>query len=278
MERRARLRRHGHHRAAADRAALRRQDGARGARRVFRSAGPLEPRHRPRLLEEAARDAGADVRALLAQGAARRLRSRHRAAAEAGGAAPSRVSGHWLRLATRNPRPRQPLELVFRPDPTVYDGRFANNGWLQELPKPITKLTWDNAALISPATARAPRPEQRRRRRAALRRPQRCARRSGFCPGTRHDSVTVHLGYGRTRAGQVGTGTGFNAYALRTRGRAVARRRRSRCARPASATRWPARSITSAWRAASWCAARRSRSTAPIPTSRTRTSTSRRAT
>ena len=41
------------------------------------------------------------------------------------------------------------------PDPTIYDGRFANNGWLQELPKPITKLTWDNAAIMSPATAKA---------------------------------------------------------------------------------------------------------------------------
>ena len=40
--------------------------------------------------------------------------------------------------------------MIFRPDPTIYDGRFANNGWLQELPKPITKLTWDNAAFISP--------------------------------------------------------------------------------------------------------------------------------
>ena len=45
------------------------------------------------------------------------------------------------------------LEVLFRPDPTIYDGRFANNGWLQELPKPLTKLTWDNAVLVSPATA-----------------------------------------------------------------------------------------------------------------------------
>ena len=45
------------------------------------------------------------------------------------------------------------LEIIFRPDPTVWDGQFANNGWLQELPKPLTKLTWDNAAMLSLATA-----------------------------------------------------------------------------------------------------------------------------
>ncbi len=45
------------------------------------------------------------------------------------------------------------LEIVFQPDPTIYDGSWANNGWLQELPKPITKLTWGNAAIMSPATA-----------------------------------------------------------------------------------------------------------------------------
>ncbi len=42
------------------------------------------------------------------------------------------------------------LEIMFRPDPTIWDGRFANNGWLQELPKPLTKLTWDNAAMVEP--------------------------------------------------------------------------------------------------------------------------------
>src|SRR4029453_2423893 len=45
------------------------------------------------------------------------------------------------------------LQAVFRPDQSVWDGRFANNGWLQELPRPFTKLTWDNAVLIGPATA-----------------------------------------------------------------------------------------------------------------------------
>ncbi|MEO7650928.1 MAG: TAT-variant-translocated molybdopterin oxidoreductase, partial [Bryobacteraceae bacterium] len=51
------------------------------------------------------------------------------------------------------PAAAQGLEIAFRPDPCVHDGRFSNNGWLQELPKPLTKLTWDNAAIVSPATA-----------------------------------------------------------------------------------------------------------------------------
>jgi anaerobic selenocysteine-containing dehydrogenase len=58
----------------------------------------------------------------------------------------------------RHPNPRQDepctdFEIVFQPDPTIFDGSWANNGWLQELPKPITKLTWGNAAIMSPATA-----------------------------------------------------------------------------------------------------------------------------
>jgi molybdopterin-containing oxidoreductase family iron-sulfur binding subunit len=50
--------------------------------------------------------------------------------------------------------PSGSFEVVFRADPTIYDGRFANNGWLQELPKPLNKVTWDNVALVSPNTAR----------------------------------------------------------------------------------------------------------------------------
>ena len=62
------------------------------------------------------------------------------------------------------------LEIVFYPDPTVWDGCFANNAWLQELPKPLTKLTWDNAALVSPTTASRLGVAERRCRRTALRR------------------------------------------------------------------------------------------------------------
>ena len=119
--------------------------------------------------------------------------------------------------AVTPPRPveGQGIEIVFRPDPHVFDGRFANNGWLQELPKPLTKLTWDNAALVSPATAERLKLQNEdlvdleyrgRKVRAPI----------WILPGHANDSVTVHLGYGRTRAGRVGNRAGFDAYALRT--------------------------------------------------------------
>jgi MoCo/4Fe-4S cofactor protein with predicted Tat translocation signal len=108
-----------------------------------------------------------------------------------------------------------PLEVIFRADPSVFDGRFANNGWLQELPRPQTKLTWDNAALIGPATA------ERLGLASGDEVEVRCRGRSvaapvWVLPGQPHDSVLVHLGYGRTRAGQAGDLVGFNAYAIRT--------------------------------------------------------------
>ena len=123
-------------------------------------------------------------------------------------------------LASFGPKPTveaKGLEIVFRPDPTIWDGRFANNGWLQELPKPITKLTWDNAALVSFATAERFQPELKNGQILELKYKGRTLRVPAFIvPGQADETVVFHLGYGRTRAGRVGTGTGFNAYALRT--------------------------------------------------------------
>jgi molybdopterin-containing oxidoreductase family iron-sulfur binding subunit len=117
--------------------------------------------------------------------------------------------------ATSNEHPASSIEIIFRPDPHIADGRFANNGWLQELPKPLTKLTWDNAALISPKMAE--------RMRLAnedvieLKHSGRSAKAPVWImPGHPDHAVTVHFGYGRARAGKLGTGAGFNAYALRT--------------------------------------------------------------
>lgn len=106
------------------------------------------------------------------------------------------------------------LEIVFRPDPSVGDGSFANNGWLQELPKPVTKLTWDNAALLSPALAaqlgvRNEDVVELAFAGRAVHAPV------WILPGQARESVTLHLGYGRTAVGRVGNGQGVNAQALR---------------------------------------------------------------
>ncbi|MGD0498377.1 MAG: TAT-variant-translocated molybdopterin oxidoreductase [Bryobacteraceae bacterium] len=115
----------------------------------------------------------------------------------------------------RAPRLGGTLEVLFRPDPTIYDGRFANNGWLQELPKPITKLTWDNAAIVSPTTAHRFGVDtgdmlELKYQGRSLRAPV------WIQPGHIDGAATLHLGYGRTRAGRAGTGMGFNPYGLRT--------------------------------------------------------------
>ena len=122
-----------------------------------------------------------------------------------------------------NAAPR--LEIVFRPDPSIFDGQFANNAWLQELPKPLTKLTWDNAALLSPATAKRLGLNQDGGWRGGnvhadvieLRLQDRMVR-APICivPGQADDTITLDLGYGRTRAGRVGSNIGSDAYRLRS--------------------------------------------------------------
>ena len=82
------------------------------------------------------------LRISLAPGPPHGQGRRHGAEAQGGHAA---GQGH-PEPGGRAPAPAQGLELVFRPDPAVWDGRFANNAWLQELPRPLTRLTWDNAA------------------------------------------------------------------------------------------------------------------------------------
>jgi MoCo/4Fe-4S cofactor protein with predicted Tat translocation signal len=107
------------------------------------------------------------------------------------------------------------LEIVFKPDPTIFDGRFANSGWLQELPKPNTRLTWDNAAMVSTATAQRLGLETGNY--VSLQLGGRETKAGVFIvPGHADDSITLHLGYGRRRSGHVGTGPGFNANFIRT--------------------------------------------------------------
>ena len=133
------------------------------------------------------------------------------------------------------------LEIIISPDPCVYDGRFTNNGWLQELPNPLNKITWENVGLISPKTAA----------RLGVNRSYTEKELGGgeegyafintkggnkfsdlvtvtyqgaqiekgvpmwITPGQPDDVITVFLGYGRTKAGRVGTGLGYNAYDVR---------------------------------------------------------------
>lgn len=133
------------------------------------------------------------------------------------------------------------IEFTILPDPSIYDGRYCNNGWLQELPNPITKITWENVALVSPATAA----------KLSLNRGNDPDEISGgergtafintkgnnmtadlvtlkyqdgtiskpvpmwISPGQPDDVVTLFMGYGRTRAGKVGTGLGYNVFDVR---------------------------------------------------------------
>jgi molybdopterin-containing oxidoreductase family iron-sulfur binding subunit len=118
--------------------------------------------------------------------------------------------------ARPSPSAQAPLVVVFTPDPAVDAGEFANNGWLQELPRPLTSLTWDNAALIGPRTAAN----------AVLRNGDRVRLRTGgreavvpvwVMEGHAEGVISLPLGYGRSAAGAIGDGVGFDAYGLRTR-------------------------------------------------------------
>jgi molybdopterin-containing oxidoreductase family iron-sulfur binding subunit len=102
---------------------------------------------------------------------------------------------------------------LFAPDPAVHDGRYANLGWLQELPRPFSKLTWDNALLIGPITAQQLALTTGQRVRVRL---QGRELEAPVWVSERHAEgvVTLPLGYGRTRAGRVGNGVGFDAYRL----------------------------------------------------------------
>jgi len=105
--------------------------------------------------------------------------------------------------------------LIIVPDASVLDGRWSNNAWLQELPRPLTQLVWDNAALVSPALAAELGIENGDMLR--LEHGTAAAEAAAWVmPGQAPDCVTLSLGYGRTRAGSVGNGHGFDAYPLRS--------------------------------------------------------------
>ncbi|MFN1835316.1 TAT-variant-translocated molybdopterin oxidoreductase [Balneola sp. MJW-20] len=131
--------------------------------------------------------------------------------------------GSMMRAAVNASSPLSGMEVVIRPDASLYDGRFANNGWLQELPDPMTKITWDNVALMSPATAESMGVSNedvveitangRRVKIAAW-----------IQPGHADNSITLNVGYGREGIGRVATSYidytagGVDTYPLRNSG------------------------------------------------------------
>jgi len=114
---------------------------------------------------------------------------------------------------TKQSQEKNELEITLYPDYKLFDGRFSNNGWLQELSDPIHKLTWDNAAYIAPKTAK------------------KLSLKTGdfvrlqvshdyldipvfISPGHAFDSISIPLGYGKVDGQRIEDGVGFNAYRL----------------------------------------------------------------
>jgi MoCo/4Fe-4S cofactor protein with predicted Tat translocation signal len=136
---------------------------------------------------------------------------------EGSAAKPANLPGDQLMIVPKLPAIVSPgkdnLEVVFYRDAKMDDGRYANNGWLQELPDPITKLTWDNAVLVSRKTARELGVQNGDVVEITLN-GKRVKGPIWTQPGMADYSLGLALGYGRERAGRVGTGVGFNAYKI----------------------------------------------------------------
>jgi Fe-S-cluster-containing dehydrogenase component len=148
------------------------------------------------------------------------------------------VNSAFLTQSVKSTANAGELEISILPDPSVYDGRFANNGWLQELPNRLTKITWDNVALISPSTAKRLGINQNKDyddmaggelgtafintyggnlssdlanltyQDGQIQKPVPM----WVSPGQPDDVITIYMGYGRTRAGKVGTGLGYSVF------------------------------------------------------------------
>jgi len=138
--------------------------------------------------------------------------------------APDLVPGE--RFVRDGPERANRHELVFVADPSVHDGSYANNAWLQELPRPFSKVVWDNPVLLSPRTARElgvddGTADGLQGRRAAVVRVEVDGKSieapAWVLPGQADGVLTLHLGYGRARTGKVGKGVGVDVYPLRTR-------------------------------------------------------------
>lgn len=151
------------------------------------------------------------------------------------------ASNAFLSQPTDAPSGSGKYEIAILPDPSIYDGRYSNNAWLQEVPNPLTKITWDNVALVSPKTAAELGVNQSRdpNSQAGGSEGTTFINTKGgnlfsdlvevtyqggkitqkvpmwVQPGQPDGVITLFLGYGRSKAGKVGTGIGYNAYDVR---------------------------------------------------------------
>jgi MoCo/4Fe-4S cofactor protein with predicted Tat translocation signal len=128
---------------------------------------------------------------------------------------PKPVSAAAVPPSAATPAATGGFEVSFHADPYIYDGRYSNNGWLQELPRPLTRLTWDNAVLVSSATAKQLGVETEDVVELSYM-GQTVWGAIWVLPGQPDGSIALNLGFGRTRSGRAGNGAGFDAYRLRT--------------------------------------------------------------
>ncbi len=177
---------------------------------------------------------------------------------------PAELNRALVELKAASPPGRQRLDVVFYRDAKMDDGRHNNNGWLQELPDPITKLTWDNAVMLSPATAKELGVFTERNRQnqkffnctvevtlngKTLRGPV------WVQPGMADDTIGLALGYGREKTGRVGRGRRLQRLRAADERRLALRFRREPCATlETGATSWPPRKAIGAWKAVPSCA------------------------
>ncbi len=222
----------------------------------------------------------------MAKGRSRRLRTEHRTPGED---AVARIPRFFSQPASNDLQRRAASRSRSCRIRAIYDGRFANNGWLQELPNPLNKITWENVALVSPATAarlglneattpmRYPAAERGTSfintkgtnmspiwsrsiiRAARFQKPVPV----WITPGQPDDVITIYMGYGRTRAGKIGTGFGYNAFEVQRSdamnfGRAIS-------PRPAKRQRSLRRRSISIWKAATFFVSSTSMSSKRIP-------------
>ena len=114
---------------------------------------------------------------------------------------------------TMKPAKNSGLRVLIRPDPTIWDGRYSNNGWLQELPKPFNKITWENAAYLAPQTAEDL--GVRSHQLVKLSVEGRTVTAPAWVqPGQAKDTVILTMGYGRSAAGRIGNNIGVDAFSL----------------------------------------------------------------